>query len=159
MRTLPNHILRRNCINFIISTPSLAKFSSIYFDIKHKAWKHFIKKSFNSFSKSVTIVQTEPFTHKKSPLLLSSPAPGKHKFLSSSPFTESQHTLLTFSKKKKKCKIHMATKKTPNKQKETSTRESIKNVLKKSKKHSFRNKPTFDKNSKVLPSCELLKNH
>jgi hypothetical protein len=43
-----------------------------------------------------------------------------------------------------------------NKQKETSTQESIKNGLKEIEKEvSLKTKPTFDKNSKVLPTFPL----
>lgn len=86
--------------------------------------KRFIKKSFNSFLlhfKSVAIVQTEPSAHKvneKSLLLLSSPAPGKHKFSKSFLKASPAHSFDIFLKKKiVKRKIHMATKKKTQKKK------------------------------------------
>lgn len=61
-------------------------------------------------------------------MLLSSPALGEHKFHSSPFYDTLAHSFDVFSK----CKIHMATKmkNCTNKQKETSTQESIKNAVK-----------------------------
>lgn len=79
----------------------------------HKAWKHFIKKSFNSVLESVTIVQTEDLCahnrEKKIFCCYHHLRHGQHKFFSlfGVPFMGSrsrrvEHTLLTFSEKEKR---------------------------------------------------------
>lgn len=119
-------------------------------DIKH--WNTLLKNHLILSFKSVTIVQTEPFTRTEiSLLLLSSPAPSKHKF---SPFfyAKSQHTLLTFFSKKNS---HGNQKNKRNKQTKgnINSREHKKWFKRNRKKSSSKAKPTFDKNSKVLPTC------